>query len=346
MQSFIETGISVILLFLTVSIIVTAINEMISRLLRLRGAVLFDGIKSIIDNETLRKNFYSSGVIFSVAQAFDPDAPKSTNRHNFLQRIFGLTDRTGHPSYIDARNFSKALVQAILRPEDGNPIVADFEALKAAISGLPKGRVKDVLVSALNEGVNDIKGLEAAISKWYDTATERLSGRYKRWKQTISFVIGVLLAVGLNINALDFVARVETDANLRHAIVTEAVKVAGQTSAFGTCDTSEPPETPGDDGQSSLTQIECYADLMSNALGDLDTMPIGWTRDTLHDFEAAFGIGANGALDVSFLLKAFIGWFVTAMAVTLGAPFWFDLLKKFVNIRSSGNPPKKAEDSA
>jgi hypothetical protein len=34
------------------------------------------------------------------------------------------------------------------------------------------------------------------------------------------------------------------------------------------------------------------------------------------------------------------GWIITAFAVTLGAPFWFDVLNKFINIRSSGIKPK------
>jgi hypothetical protein len=35
----------------------------------------------------------------------------------------------------------------------------------------------------------------------------------------------------------------------------------------------------------------------------------------------------------------FIGWVLTAIAVSLGAPFWFDLLNRFVAIRASGNLP-------
>jgi hypothetical protein len=34
---------------------------------------------------------------------------------------------------------------------------------------------------------------------------------------------------------------------------------------------------------------------------------------------------------------------LTALAVTQGAPFWFDLLGKIVNIRSAGVKPKISE---
>jgi hypothetical protein len=38
------------------------------------------------------------------------------------------------------------------------------------------------------------------------------------------------------------------------------------------------------------------------------------------------------------------GWLLTAIAVSLGAPFWFDLINKFINIRMVGQKPLTAED--
>lgn len=45
----------------------------------------------------------------------------------------------------------------------------------------------------------------------------------------------------------------------------------------------------------------------------------------------------------SFLLKI-LGWFITALAISLGAPFWFDLLNKFIKLRESG--PKAGNTAA
>lgn len=41
--------------------------------------------------------------------------------------------------------------------------------------------------------------------------------------------------------------------------------------------------------------------------------------------------------------KKFIGILITALALTLGAQFWFDLLKKLVSLRSSGLKPEERE---
>ena len=34
---------------------------------------------------------------------------------------------------------------------------------------------------------------------------------------------------------------------------------------------------------------------------------------------------------------SFLGWIITALAISLGAPFWFDLLNKLVKFRGTGN---------
>jgi len=34
-----------------------------------------------------------------------------------------------------------------------------------------------------------------------------------------------------------------------------------------------------------------------------------------------------------------LGWLITALAISLGAPFWFDLLNKFVQLRQVGTRP-------
>ena len=57
------------------------------------------------------------------------------------------------------------------------------------------------------------------------------------------------------------------------------------------------------------------------------SLPIGWSEFPKRD-----------QLPIIFL-----GWLITAFAVSLGAPFWFDLLNKFMNIRSAGKAPDEKQ---
>jgi len=41
-----------------------------------------------------------------------------------------------------------------------------------------------------------------------------------------------------------------------------------------------------------------------------------------------------------------LGWLMTIAALALGAPFWFDTLKRFMNIRNTGRSPVEARDKA
>jgi len=54
------------------------------------------------------------------------------------------------------------------------------------------------------------------------------------------------------------------------------------------------------------------------------SLPIGWTEFHWND-----------------ILPRFPGWLITALAASLGAPFWFDLLNKFINIRGAGKAPEE-----
>jgi hypothetical protein len=54
-------------------------------------------------------------------------------------------------------------------------------------------------------------------------------------------------------------------------------------------------------------------------------------------------IGWQGAPDWSVVgwLERALGWLLTVGAVSLGAPFWFDTLNRFVNIRAEGRSPEE-----
>ena len=44
-----------------------------------------------------------------------------------------------------------------------------------------------------------------------------------------------------------------------------------------------------------------------------------------------------------WLIRILIGWIIIAFGVMLGAPFWFDVLNKFMIVRSTVAPTDKAK---
>ena len=65
-------------------------------------------------------------------------------------------------------------------------------------------------------------------------------------------------------------------------------------------------------------------------------LPIGWADHPKYPVtEDAWGYTAP-----------FLGWLMTALAATLGAPFWFDVLNKVMVIRSTVKPHEKSPEAA
>jgi uncharacterized protein (DUF1810 family) len=87
-------------------------------------------------------------------------------------------------------------------------------------------------------------------------------------------------------------------------------------------------------------------------------LPIGWTPEVKKKLglpvagepaaPAAVRPGATAwaTLNWTVLFFMILGWFVTAIAASLGASFWFDLLSRFVNIRNAGRPPGEKETTS
>lgn len=52
----------------------------------------------------------------------------------------------------------------------------------------------------------------------------------------------------------------------------------------------------------------------------------------------------DGAPPFGWWLPILLGWLVTAVAVTFGAPFWFDILNKFMVVRATVKPREKSRE--
>ena len=68
-------------------------------------------------------------------------------------------------------------------------------------------------------------------------------------------------------------------------------------------------------------------------------LPIGWN-------EAAFATVAARAKTPGGYIELFFGYLLTAFAVTLGAPFWFDVLNRLMVIRATVKPTEKSKEEA
>jgi hypothetical protein len=157
---------------------------------------------------------------------------------------------------------------------------------------------------ALERGTGgDIEQLRANVETWFEASGERIGGWYRRRTQAILFALGLATAVVFNVNPIVIARTLFQEADLRAAVVATAEGYAAADAAPAQASYEE-----------SVRELHVLA-----AAG----IPLGWEHE-----------GAAGAAFPVML----IGWLLTAFAVMLGAPFWFDLLNRFMTVRSTIKP--------
>lgn len=247
----------------------------------------------------------------------DPSEAKVVYGHPLIQSLYKSgRSRIGvrHlPSYMPAAKFALALLDSKVPAAIGK--AASPETITSTIDGLPPGRVKDSLDVLWREAQGDARRFRAGVEKWFDDGMERVSGWYKRRIQIILICLGLAVAAGLNANTLTVTERLWVDAPLRNAIVEQAQNAA-------------PPDS------ADKQQVDAAFDNIQSGLDTVQglSLPIGWGKDNRPVLRTWW--------------VSLIGWLLTAVAVSLGAPFWFDVLGRAARFRSTGVRLRTAEPAS
>lgn len=173
---------------------------------------------------------------------------------------------------------------------------------------------------------DDRERLVTELAQWYDEAMDRLSGWYRRSVQRFLFGYAVVVVVLFNLDTVAMTQALWQNPTVRAATVATASAFSSSASSSPT--QADADETRGpDEGLGDL--VHTVRDVVALQL------PFGWdTSAEVNDGPRAVPDTAGG-----WTLKVF-GWLVTALAISLGAPFWFDLLSRVVNMRETGPRPR------
>jgi hypothetical protein len=212
------------------------------------------------------------------------------------------------PAYISPRTFSLALLN-LVAPSKGKKTVLD--AAKDTIERIDDNSPMKKPLAALIQGADgDVKKFRAAVEGWFNDTMDRVSGWYKRWAQIIACLAAVVVTVSLNVDTLRVSDRLANDQTIREAVAGKAQQVGSG-------------QAPTSSGTQSPTQVGQSVASATNQIHALN-LPVGWNE-------------AND--NVNWSTGA--GWLLTALAISLGAPFWFDTLSKLSRLRTTGAKPTK-----
>ncbi|MDP9106925.1 MAG: hypothetical protein M3N49_13465 [Candidatus Eremiobacteraeota bacterium] len=234
------------------------------------------------------------------------------------------------PSYIPARTFTISLVASLgdyaaaVAAASGKgagpmPMPAAFSTpdvllgdLKARVTGLPDGRLKNALVTVLEGTSTDYDAALAAIDTWFDAQMDRAAGAYKRWSSAVQAVVGLIIVLALNTDTLNLITQLHGLGNA--PVLMDAAKSANGQALIDAVQSSN--------GRSTSQLLTGLSDA---------GVTVGWSM-------APPTAG-------QWLMKL-AGLAITWIAVLMGAPFWFDLLKQVVPVRMSGAKPVTTDDEA
>jgi hypothetical protein len=311
---------------------------------RFAGSRELGQLRTTLANLSL--NFSRDGLATVIGQIPDQGSDFKSLRDD-LENLLHLVDQ------------NQAALEAALESTKAFAGSMASRSVRQKIEALDRGDLRQALLTLFEEAEGDVEKLKTNVEGWFKDTMDRVSGWYKRKSVWVNFGTGAVIAICLNVDTIVLLRYLSTHSTESDALVKEAegfVKnpggavsgplkspSAGVTDADGKAGaTAQPSQQPG---------LSVDSDLLAAKISKL-TLPIGWS--------AASAPGADselrGSPDWQSLFKLeqpewakllntvtfhFAGWLLTAVAISLGAPFWFDLLNKFINIRAAGKLPEE-----
>ena len=377
MPPILDVAIGTVFVFLLFSLVVSALNEVILSYLDQRAKFLRMGLQELLGTSTAAPKSGFLRLVFSIGNLLRPDptlflwAPTVSvpNPNDLVQTLcshgpinaLSRSDKGNAPSYIPAGAFVTSLLDLLIKGTFNAPAAVPAavapaalpdlstgtipDELRAAINNLPAGRLKESLSSLLAVAGQDLGVFKTALEGWFNDAMDRVSGWYKRFAQNWMIVIGFVLAMILNVDTLRIVQTLSSNPNLAKAVANQAVAYSKNNNP--TSDANDKDKDAQKAFQDSVAKLKDTGIPMGwdtaqlKALG-LDGKEI--TLSLLWEKQNRIGPWLSGHRGQVFLLIA--GWLLTAFAASLGAPFWFDMLGRIINIRNAGKAPNEKDPTA
>lgn len=343
-----EVGIGMAFLFLLISLICTGVKEWLEGILKWRAMDLERAMRTMLNDESgkLSSFLFAHPLISSLYRGhYDPSKLANSNFQRWTEgndeaKHMPLHERRNLPSYIPSDQFAKALIDLVGRGpattagESSTAGPLSIDQVRSGAEALTSSPfLQRIVLSAIDHADGNLKQLTDNLQHWFDGTMDRASGWYKRRTQGVLFALGLGAAVLLNIDSLYIMTRLTEDKIVRATVVSAAMKY-------------QESSPPGDTKVGLETTTRARAEL--EKLG----MPIGWKQGNqwwwpgkpvqMCKAEVDVDADSNSCNATQYtVFRLLVGWLITAFAVMLGAPFWFDVLNKFVVIRSTIKPGEK-----
>lgn len=337
------------------SLLASWINDRVSAFWQLRARTLQAGLQQMLGDDELHQSLFGQPSI---------QAAKSADGRD--------------PSYVSASQFSLAVIGVLnVGSAIGKTGQEAFNDIAQAISSLKQSRLKGVLTAILTQSDAKVDSFVSGVESWFDDEMDRVTGWYKRNATKALLFIGLALAIAFNVDTLrfvsDFVAKPISLGNCTQNSqpateqcvsrdVFSQVNLGWLSPGFcaptptpSPVPSSEPSANPSPKGAAPASIGATKGS--ARTAGSNASQPAGGAANANANASATAAssctawsnvphtadLKADTAAWIWWLFKKLVGIFLTGIALSLGAPFWFDTLSRFVNVRSAGPAPQKSD---
>ena len=336
---YLDTIISLVLIYAVLSVVVSLAVEWLNDRLKERGRFLRGTIGRMVNDP------------------FNHPFGRLLYQHPMIARLQRSADRL--PAYISAHGFATAYMDVVagFAPNTAVGLSAKF---KAAVGLWKQGPLKTMMLGLIDRctdaatGEIDLEKARTELVQWYTDHMDRATGTYKdkqRWKL---YLFGFVTALIVNVDSIHLARTIFMDKPLRESLVAKADRVAKEYADL-------PDTVKADTAALRTVALGKEVDHLDSVRVILQQwgLPIGWSADqapcvwfqdrsttradslfTAKEPLLAYYAQRNNARGLSLQLGLWlVGVVLTGLALSLGAPFWFETLVKLINIRRAGVKP-------
>jgi len=369
MHFIIQTIIALIVIYIVSSIINSLIVEFFAQWLNMRGNFLRYHLINFFRVDKPKNLGPLSRLMLWIKKRFTSSNQKEdiTNFGQLLYDHFLIKNfskkRKEYPGYIDKKLFSSAIYDLLLKdidPEDYQTIkpkqiqVDDNLELESPVKLSPQ--VQQLISNILRKSAHHENKLDTVADKietLYETYMDNISSWYKRRMKRILFISGLLIALASNLDSFNLFTAFKNDSQLRN----EYYAIARQ---IGQLESIELEDTVAQQLAKKLikkvVQKEDTLLVIDPAIVDSITigqvlevvlpeglqkmtftneLPLGWRKNIQELNPGNFYNPDNFMNGYFVMLGAWLfkiaGLIITGIALSFGATFWFDLLKKLLH---------------
>lgn len=262
---------------------------------------------------------------------------------NFRENAFGhqILNHTvirglslsGKPSYIPSSKFAHAVLDMVHSQSHGDRPF-DINTLQEALgkTSLIPPALRRFLLQSVLEAKGEVSKVREDLGQWFDESMERVGGAYKKWAQKIIFLLSLIVVTLFNADSVHLARYLHHHPAEAKRLADEATRLVEERRfealvAQARSSADEPSRTSA---EAAIMAIEQHVQHMRRLSAELHAtqLPLGWKNNLPHTLRG--------------WLEKLAGLLFTTLAVSLGAPFWFEVLNKLVNLRNAGRKPTSA----